>query len=148
MKRAFLLLSALLLLAPLGAEEKKPADKPAAAGPRIGVEPADPVGGGSHGFDFGQAVQNKTLSKEFSIKNYGSQDLVIENVSTTCGCTAALLESKVVKPGGSTPMRITLETRTYAGKIARDILVRSNDPTASLFKVTVAVTVSAEKPEK
>ncbi len=142
MKRAFLLLSTLLVLAPLGAEEKKPA-----AGPRISVEPSDPVRGGK-GFDFGQAVQNKTLAKEFSIKNYGNQDLVIENVSTTCGCTAALLESKVVKPGGSTPMRVTLETRSSSGNIEKRILVRSNDPTTSLFEVTVEATVSAEKSEK
>jgi hypothetical protein len=138
-------LSTLLVLVPLRAEEKKPADKP--AGPRISVEPSDPVGKGK-GFNFGPALQNKTLSKEFSIKNYGSADLVIENVSTTCGCTAALLESKVVKPGGSTPMRVTLDTRVSSGSIEKTILVRSNDPTTSLLEVKVGATVSAEKSEK
>ena len=40
-------------------------------------------------FDFGEALPDKTLTKEFAIRNFGNQDLVIENVSTSCGCTAA-----------------------------------------------------------
>ena len=102
---------------------------------RISVEPAS--------FDFGKAVQNKTLSKEFSIKNYGTEDLVIENVSTTCGCTAALLDSKLVKPGGTVPLRVTLETRSYSGKVERKILIRSNDPATSLLELKVEAMVGA-----
>jgi hypothetical protein len=114
-----------------GAEEpKKPAE-----GPRIGVEPA--------AFDFGKTVQNKTLSKEFSIKNYGNQDLVIENVSTTCGCTVAEGYARTIKPGGSTPMRVSLETRASRGKIERQILVRSNDAATTILTLTVAATVEA-----
>lgn len=138
MKRALLFLIAALLLLPAGAEETKKAAAapvPEAKGPRISVEP-------DH-FDFGKAVQNKTLAKEFSIKNYGTEDLVIENVSTTCGCTAALLDSKVVKPGGTAPLRVTLETRSYSGKVERKILIRSNDPATSLLELKVEAMVGA-----
>ena len=140
MKRALLSLMAALLLVPAGAEDTKKAAAPSVPegkGPRITVEPDR--------FDFGKAVQNKTLSKEFSIKNYGTEDLVIENVSTTCGCTAALLDSKVVKPGGTVPLRVTLETRTYSGKVERKILIRSNDPATSLLELKVEAMVGAEK---
>jgi hypothetical protein len=109
--------------------------KPPVAGPRIRVEPAS--------FDFGKAAQNKTLRKEFSIRNFGNEDLVIESVSTTCGCTAALMESKVVKPGGTTPLRVSLETRTYNGRVQRSVMVRSNDPEAELVEVKVEATVEA-----
>jgi Protein of unknown function (DUF1573) len=134
-KRALLFLIGAFLLLPAGAEEAKKAADPDAKGPRISVEPPS--------FDFGKAVQNKTLSKEFSIKNYGTEDLVIENVSTTCGCTAALLDSKVVKPGGTTPLRVTLETRTYSGKVERKILIRSNDAATNLLAVKVEAMVGA-----
>jgi hypothetical protein len=129
---------AALLLLPAGAEEAKKAAAapvPDGKGPRISVEPDR--------FDFGKAVQNKTLAKEFSVKNYGTEDLVIENVSTTCGCTAALLDSKVVKPGGTVPLRVTLETRSYSGKVERKILIRSNDPATSLLELKVEAMVSA-----
>jgi hypothetical protein len=110
-------------------------EKPAASakGPRIAVEPAS--------FDFGKALQNKSLQKEFSVRNYGSEDLTIAGVSTTCGCTAALTESKTVKPGGSTPLRVTLDTRTYSGRLVRKVLVRSNDPAKPLLEVQVEANV-------
>jgi hypothetical protein len=131
MRRAFLLLLLpLFLSSALGQDTKKAAP---AKGPRIRIEPAS--------FDFGKAVQNKTLQKEFSIRNFGATDLVIENVSTTCGCTAALLADKVVKPGSTTPLRVSLETRTYTGKVERTVLIRSNDPETTLAEVKIAVTV-------
>lgn len=114
--------------------------KNATAGPRIRVEPES--------FDFGQAAQNKTLHKEFSIRNFGNEDLVIESVSTTCGCTAALMESKVVKPGGTTPLRVSLETRTYKGRVQRSVMVRSNDRKSDLVEVKVEVTVAPVNQER
>ena len=116
------------------AGDEKPATAVAPAkGPRIAVEPAS--------FDFGKALQNKSLQKEFSIRNYGSDELTIAGVSTTCGCTAALTESKTVKPGGSTPLRVTLDTRTYSGRLVRKVLVRSNDPAKPLLEVQVEANV-------
>jgi hypothetical protein len=130
-KRASLAVLAMLWVATGSAEEPKPS--PPANGARIAVEPPS--------FDFGKAVQNKTLQKEFTIRNYGTEDLTIENVSTTCGCTAALTENKTVKPGGSTPLRVSLQTRNYNGKVVRKVLVRSNDPGKALLEVQVEANV-------
>ena len=92
-------------------------------------------------FDFGKEGQNKTLQTEFRLKNEGSADLVIENVSTTCGCTAALLTDKVIKPGSASPLRVSLETRTYSGRVERTVLIRSNDPATTTAEVKVSVLV-------
>ena len=73
---------------------------------------------------------------------------MIESVSTTCGCTAALMESKVVKPGGTTPLRVSLETRTYKGRVQRSVMVRSNDRKSELVEVKVEATVEPGKPER
>jgi hypothetical protein len=111
-------------------------DKPAAKGPRISIEPES--------FDFGRTVQNKTLEKEFTIRNFGSEDLVIENVSTTCGCTVASGYAKTVKPGGKTPLTVRLETRAYTGHLTRSVMVRSNDSATNLVELKVEATVVAE----
>ena len=107
-------------------------EKPAAA-PRIRVEPES--------FDFGTAQPGKTLRKDFTIRNFGDAELVIEGVSTTCGCTAALSAQSRVAPGGRTALRVTVETRSYSGKVERQVLVRSNDPKAPLVQVRVSATV-------
>jgi len=121
--------SALVAPPPAHAEDER------APAPRIRVEP--------EGFDFGTALPNKTLRKEFTLRNFGDAELVIEDVKTTCGCTAALAASSKLKPGASTQLRVTLETRSYAGKLERQVLVRSNDPKTPLLTVKVSATVEA-----
>jgi hypothetical protein len=121
------LAAASLLAAGAAAEEKGP------SGPRIRVDPES--------FDFGKALPNRVLRREFAIRNFGDAPLVIEGVSTTCGCTAALTAARRVEPGGSTSLRVTLETRRYSGRVERQVLVRSNDPKTPLLQVTVSATV-------
>ena len=106
-------------------------------GPRIAAEPM--------AFDFGKALQGKTLHKDFVIKNLGVEDLEIEKISTTCGCTAALMDkgTKVVKPGQTAVLQVSLETRTYMGKVERKVLVQSNDPVRNPLELRVAATVVA-----
>ena len=128
MRRRFAALAVATFLAVAGAADERPA-----AAPRIQVEPES--------FDFGKAQPGKTLRKDFTIRNFGDAELVIENVSTTCGCTAALSEQSRVEPGGRTALRVTFETRSYSGKVERQVLVRSNDPKTPLLQVRVSATV-------
>jgi hypothetical protein len=132
-RAVFLLLVALVTAGTTRAQEPRPSASP--GGPRIVVEPAS--------FDFGQALPGKTLHKEFLIRNHGTEDLAIEGISTTCGCTAALADRQKIRPGASTVLRVSLETRNYPGPVQRLVLVRSNDPTRALFEVKLQVTVTA-----
>ena len=133
------LLVALTLVAlPAVAEQAKPAAAPARA-PRIAVEPA--------AFDFGKALQEKVLSKEFSIRNFGNEDLAIESITTNCGCTAALLDvrQRLVKPGSSAPLRVEVQTRSSVGKLAKSVLIKSNDPVKPSFELKLEANVIAAK---
>jgi hypothetical protein len=107
-------------------------DKPAGA-PSIRVEP--------EAFDFGRALPGKTLRKEFTLRNFGDAELVIEGVTTTCGCTAAISAKTRLEAGGSTQLTVSLETRSYSGKLERQVLVKSNDPKTPLLTVRVSATV-------
>jgi hypothetical protein len=120
----------------LGADEKAAPKSPA---PKISVEPQS--------FDFGNALPEKTLEKQFSIRNFGDADLVIDRITTTCGCTAGLLDddSKVLKPGTSGQLRVRLQTRDYSGKVVRSVMVHSNDPAQELLEVKVEANVQAAK---
>ena len=137
---AALLVAAVLLLAgpPVSADSPAPAATSAADAPRIAVEPPS--------FDFGKTLPQKAVSREFSIRNFGGQDLVIDSVTTSCGCTAALLDpaKKVVKAGGSAPLRVTLTTPAGPGRISKSVLVKSNDPEHGTFEIKLLATVVAE----
>lgn len=132
-------LSVLVVAVALAFAAGASAATPAAAGvsgPKISVEPEI--------FDFGKALQNKELKKQFVIRNIGTEDLVIERVTTTCGCTVADGYAKVVKPGESTNMEVRLQTRTLKDRIERKVLVRSNDVTRDPLELKVQVTIVAQ----
>lgn len=118
---------------PLAGDQKEA--ETAKAAPKISVEPAS--------FDFGKALPGKTLEKQFSIRNFGDADLVIEAITTTCGCTAGLMDDahKLLKPGTTGQLRVRLETRDYSGRLVRSVLVRSNDPQTKLLEVKVEANV-------
>jgi hypothetical protein len=111
------------------------AQPPQAKSARIAVEPES--------FDFGATLQYKTLTKEFVVRNLGSADLELIEVKTSCGCTAALSEAKVIKPGGQTPLRVTVETRAATGPVTRVVTVRSNDPGRSVLEIKLTFTAAA-----
>jgi hypothetical protein len=102
--------------------------------PRIAAEPS--------AFDFGKALPQRTLEKEFVIRNYGGADLKIENVTTSCGCTVARLANDVIPPGKSLPLRVALETRSILGRVERRVLIRSNDPANPRLEISLSVTVA------
>lgn len=130
---AFAVLAAALAVSGPAPTDDEAAPRKQSPAPRIRVEP--------EAFDFGKSLPGKTLRKEFTLRNFGDAELVIEGVSTTCGCTAAITADTRVPPGGSTQLRVTLETRSYVGKVERQVLVRSNDPATPLLGVKVSATV-------
>jgi len=78
--------------------------------------------------DFGNVQQSQSLVFAFTVLNTGNEELVISRISTSCGCTAAIVSDRVVPPGGTTKLEVTLETRKYRGVVQRSVSVASNDP--------------------
>jgi len=89
------------------------------SGPVMEIEPKD--------HDFGGVRQDQKLVYEFAVTNIGTEDLEIRRISTSCGCTAAILAERIVKPGESTTLEVILETRKYKGVIDKSVSVASND---------------------
>ena len=96
-----------------GATQKKQ------AGPVMEIEPEE--------HDFGDVSQDQKLVYAFTVRNDGTEDLEILRISTSCGCTAAIPSDRVVRPGDSTKLEVTLETRKYKGVIQKSVSVASND---------------------
>ena len=100
-------------------------------------------------FDFGRALPQKALSRQFNIRNFGKEELVIDGVTTTCGCTVTDPPppvKMVVKPGGSGALRVTLTTPTSPGRVTKSVLVKSNDPERATFVIKLHATVVAGTP--
>jgi hypothetical protein len=107
-------------------------------GPRMEIEPPQ--------YDFGSVRQDQKLVYDFLVKNTGTEDLTLLRIATSCGCTAALPAERVVPPGGSTTLSVTLETRKYKGALERSVSVASNDRGRRVGTVRVKAFVEVPEP--
>ena len=111
-----------------------PSPSPAtAAGPRIVVDPVR--------VDLGRVLTRRILTRPIQVRNAGAQDLVIDRVTSSCNCTVAQGYDTVVKPGRSTTLRLSLDTRDTPGRVVRSLLIHSNDPTRPQVELRVEATV-------
>ncbi|MCB8973823.1 MAG: DUF1573 domain-containing protein [Ardenticatenaceae bacterium] len=82
--------------------------------------------------DFGDVVNGEVIIREVSIENKGQADLVIEAVSTSCGCTQATIDPMTISPGNSGTLTIEFDSGAHGpdltGQLIRQVFVATNDP--------------------
>lgn len=96
-------------------------------------------------YDFGKVEEGKVVDAKISFKNDGKGVLVINDVKTSCGCTAVLLSSKTLQPGESGNIRIELDTANREGKLTRTVTLYSNDPQQPNQVITIFVNIEKRK---
>jgi hypothetical protein len=94
--------------------------------PDVKVE-VEPV---SH--DFGEIVQSEgPVSTTFTVKNSGTKPLVINRLSTSCGCTTAEINKDPLQPGESREMTVVFDPMVHPdqlGEIERVVYLQTTDP--------------------
>jgi len=88
-------------------------------------------------YNFGEAIGVDKIEHIFKFRNEGKGELKIEKVNTTCGCTAALLSSKQVPPGGTGEITATFTIGSRQGPQTKHIYVLSNDPSEPKATLTI-----------
>jgi hypothetical protein len=77
-------------------------------------------------YDFGKSKKGEVLERTFKFTNTGNDTLLISEVEVQCGCTEAEVSKKVLLPGESSTIKISLDTETLSGLSVRKIIVHSN----------------------
>lgn len=93
-------------------------------------------------WDFGKVKQGKILTHVFKFRNDGDATLVVKQVKTSCGCTAALVSKKEIPPGKQGEIKVTFNTRGFAGRVSKFIYIESNDPKESKKQLTVSASIN------
>jgi len=91
-----------------------------AQGPQLTLDNPD--------FQFGDILQGEKLEHVFTFRNTGDENLVINSVRSSCGCTAALLSAEMIAPGGKGEVRATFNSGNFRGAVEKSIYLASNDP--------------------
>ena len=69
---------------------------------------------------------------------------VLEAAAEGEAALAQHLDVTTLRPGESTPLRVTVQTRAASGPIEHEVLVRSNDPETPTLEIRLRATVVAE----
>lgn len=121
---------------PPAGDEVPIGDNPRLAIPELAEE--------NYTWDFGDIPPDRKVKKTFTILNKGTKDLVIQDVSSSCGCTAALVDKDTIPPGGTADVLVTYDPRVSKDQgrfITRQVRIKSNDPAAPLAEFTISANV-------
>ena len=90
--------------------------------------------------DFGKIVEGESVSYEFAFTNTGKSDLVITDVSTSCGCTVPSFPKKAIRPGQGGTVKVAFNSRGRRGVQTKNIVVVANtQPNATQLKIKAQV---------
>ena len=82
--------------------------------------------------NFGDVVNGEIVYRDVAVHNNGESPLVVETVTTSCGCTQASLEPMTIPPGDGGVLHINFDSGAHGqnltGKLTRQIFINSNDP--------------------
>ncbi|MBX9772669.1 MAG: DUF1573 domain-containing protein [Candidatus Obscuribacterales bacterium] len=93
------------------------------------------------GYDLGAVKEGIQVHHTFTVLNKGNRTLIIDRVSSSCGCTIPTMPLKRIEPGNSAPLEVIMDTAMKQGKITKDIEVYSNDPKTPKCIVQLSATV-------
>lgn len=88
-------------------------------------------------YDFGEIVEGEKVSTIFLFKNKGDSDLIVKDIRVSCGCTAVLLSSKIIKPGKTSELKITFDSKGFKGDIKKSVYVHLNDPKRPIIQLII-----------
>ena len=96
---------------------KKPKDKPSVHVTSVSVD--QPV------VDFGTFAKEEKREAGFLLTNTGKGLLVVQDITTSCGCTKVAYSKEPVRPGGTLEVKVTYEAE-QAEYINKSIMVYCN----------------------
>ena len=91
--------------------------------------------------DFGELGQYQEVAHVFKFKNKSTVKVTLGECRAECGCTVTLLDKKVLEPGESGTLKVTLQTLSMQGNLIKKIYVNIVEPTkdSQILKVKVNI---------
>lgn len=90
--------------------------------------------------DFGRIIEGESVSYDFKFKNTGKSDLIIAEVSTSCGCTVPSYPKTPIRPGEGGVVKVAFNSNGRRGFQSKSITVASNtQPNTTMIRIKAQV---------
>ena len=94
--------------------------------------------------DMGTIIKGETYNSTVTITNAGSAPLKIRKITTSCGCTAALLDKSTIKPGEYSTLQIKFNSKGFKGHVTKKVSFSTNDPNKKSHSIIISGEIKAE----
>lgn len=91
--------------------------------------------------EMGSVYAGESVQKIAIIKNSGTDTLRISDIKAQCGCTATLMDEKILAPNDTGRLSITFNTAGQNGHRSKQVYVMSNDPLNPKMTITFSADV-------
>jgi hypothetical protein len=92
-------------------------------------------------WDFGKVKPGAVLKHDFILKNETNDILGINNIHTSCGCTASESAKKSLMPQESTTITVSFNSKGYSGPVTQFVYVHTDNADLSIIKFTIKAEV-------
>jgi hypothetical protein len=96
--------------------------------------------------ELGDMPNGEIAERQVTVRNDGSTPLVVDTVTTTCGCTTASLTPMTIPPGESGVLTIAFDSGAHGpdlrGAIMRRVILITNDPAQPEALVDLTATIT------
>jgi len=92
-------------------------------------------------WDFGKVKQGEVLKHDFIFRNMTADTIKITGINTSCGCTASQSDKKSLKPGESTMINVSFNSKGYLGQVSQFIYVNTDNANFPTVKFTIRAEV-------
>ncbi len=90
--------------------------------------------------DFGRIIEGETVSFAFNFTNTGKSDLIIAEVTSSCGCTVPSYPKMPIRPGESGTVKVAFNSNGKRGYQSKDVVVASNtQPNTTVIRIKAQV---------
>jgi len=99
--------------------------------------------------ELGTVIYGDVETTEFTLTNYTPLPLLIDRVSTSCGCTKASVESNIVGPYESTVVKVSFDPAVHKddtdlGELTRTIYIETDNPNFTELESIITANVIKE----
>jgi hypothetical protein len=92
--------------------------------------------------DFGKVIKGEVVTYAFKFKNSGKSDLMIADITSSCGCTATEYPDKPVKPGQEDYIKVTFNSEGRKGYQYKTVTILANtQPNKTVLNIKAEVVV-------
>lgn len=90
--------------------------------------------------DFGKIYEGESVSYDFKFTNSGKSELIIAEVSSSCGCTVPSYPKTPIRPGESGVIKVMFNSKGKLGYQSKSVLVAANtQPNTTILRIKAEV---------